>query len=154
MRYIWQQYLLSVSLIQMIQRIARVFVLGVGAVAVSGCLLMAGQQQSSDFQEGAGNLSVAFVSAEGSQRRTIATEAPAPGELNVIVLMSVDRGDLRLDLLEPDGSVAFSIEGSPEGQRSRSGTVSTDDQGRLHYRVVARNARNGSFQILYQRLSS
>lgn len=145
-------HLLNITPVRFIQRMAFVFVLWVSAVAVSGCLLVAGQQQSSDIQADAGNVSAAFVSAEGTQRRTIATDIP--GELNVIVLTSVDRGDLRLDFLEPDGSVAFSIEGSPEGQRSRSGNVSTDEQGRLHYRVVARNARNGSFQILYQRLSS
>ncbi|MEM8532179.1 MAG: hypothetical protein AAGF95_15145 [Chloroflexota bacterium] len=143
---------LCMTLVRLIQRMARVFVLLAGAVAVSSCLLVAGQQQSSDIQADAGNVSSAFVSAEGTQRRTIATDTP--GELNVMVLTSVDRGDLRIEFLEPDGSVAFSIEGSPEGQRSQSGNVSTDEQGRLHYRVVARNARNGNFRILYQRLSS
>jgi hypothetical protein len=43
------------------------------------------------------------------------------------------------------------VQSRPDEQITRRGDVLTDEQGRLHYRVIARGARNGAYQLLYQR---
>src|SRR5262245_17193391 len=53
------------------------------ALLLSGCLLMSGEQTSSDTQPAGGNFNTTFVSAEGGAERPIQTCA-APATLNVI----------------------------------------------------------------------
>ena len=78
------------------------------AVLLSGCLLMSGEQTSVDAQPAGGNFSTTFVSAEGGADRTIQTGA-GPATLNVIAALRVQQGELRLEMLSPDGAVALSI---------------------------------------------
>ncbi len=116
---------------------------------LSGCMIASGEQTSSDTPENGGNLSTTFVSAEGSEERTLSTGAP--GELNVITIVTVSQGSLQIELLDPQGSVIYAVQGRPQEQVTKSGNVPTDAEGRLRYRVSATGARNGGFQILYQR---
>lgn len=127
----------------------RLLALCVLALALSGCMLVSGERVSADTQAAGGNISASFVSAEGTETRTLATGTP--GQLEVIAIVSVDRGELRLDILDPNGSVVFSVQGRPQEQVTRSGSVPTDAEGNLYYRVVTQGARNGNYQILYQR---
>ena len=53
-------------------------------------------------------------------------------------------------MLDPKDSVVLAIDAQPDESVTKSGNVPTDDQGNLRYRVVARGARNGSFQLLYE----
>lgn len=121
-------------------------------ILLSGCMLISGERTAQDAQSAGGNVTTTFVSAEGSEQRSFAIGGPAR-EVQVIGIVAVDSGDLTVELLAPDGSVAFAIGSRPGEPVTRSGNVSLDDQGRLSYRVRATGARNGSFQLLYQELS-
>jgi hypothetical protein len=112
-------------------------------------MLVSGQETSEDTQEAGGNVSTVFVSAEGAEERSLSVGSAAT--LNVIASVTVDQGDLRLEVLNPDGSVACSAISQPRQNIVCTSSVATDEQGRLRYRVAAREARNGSFQLLYQR---
>lgn len=119
------------------------------ALSLSGCIVISGAQNSTDARPAGGNTSMTFVSAEGSEVYTLETGA-SKAAMNVIVLMTVQEGDLRLEVLDEQGSVVMAVSSRPGQPVTRSGTISTDERGDLRYRVVARGARNGSFQVLYQ----
>lgn len=116
---------------------------------LSGCLLVSGERSSVDNQEFSGNLSSDFVSAEGSTVRDLRV-AESPVDVQVIVIVAVESGDLQIDVLDAEGSVVFSVAGEPAQQVTRSSVVRADERGNIRYRVVAQGARNGSYQILYQ----
>jgi hypothetical protein len=118
---------------------------------LAGCLLLSGAQQSADRAEDAGNVSVQFVSAEGTEVREV-TVADAATNLLVTVFARSEQGQLRIEILDPQGSATLVIEGTPEEQVARA-TVATDDNGVLRYRIKATGARRGGFQILYQPVS-
>jgi len=120
------------------------------ALLLSGCLLTSGERPSTDALPDGGNVSSTFVGADGSGERTVETGANG-ATMNAIVIVQAERGELRLELLNPDGNVAFSVQARPDEQVTRRGDVLTDDQGRLRYRVIAQGARNGGYQVLYQR---
>jgi hypothetical protein len=119
------------------------------SLILSGCLLVSGEQTSADAQPTGGNFSTTFVSAEGGQERTIATGA-GPATLNVITTLRVQQGELRVEMLAPSGAVALSVQGRPDEPVTKLGNVPTDNEGNLRYRIIARGARNGSIEVLYQ----
>jgi hypothetical protein len=119
------------------------------SVLLSGCLLISGEQSTTDTQPTGGNFNTTFVSAEGGQEQTFQTGA-GPATLNVIASVRVQQGELRLELLDSNGAVVISVQGRPDEQITKIGKVPTDSEGNLHYRVIARGARNGGFQVLYQ----
>jgi hypothetical protein len=119
------------------------------ALLLSGCLMVSGEQTSADAQPTGGNFSTTFVSAEGGAERSIQTGA-GPATLDVIAAVRVQQGELRLEMLGPDGAVALSIQGRPDEQITKIAKVPTDQEGNLHYRIIARGARNGSIEVLYQ----
>jgi hypothetical protein len=119
------------------------------APLLSGCLLVSGEQTTIDHLAGAGNVSTTFVSAEGGEQRTAQVSDHA-AELQAIAIISLDTGDLQIDVLQPDGSVAFAIAGRPDAQVTRSSPVRSDASGVVRYRVSARGARNGAYQIFFQ----
>ena len=120
------------------------------SVLASSCLLTSGERPSVDVLPDGGNVSTTFVGADGNGERTVETGANGV-TMNAIVIVQAERGELRLELLNPDGNVAFSVQARPDEQVTRRGDVSTDEQGRLRYRVIAQGARNGGYQVLYQR---
>jgi hypothetical protein len=117
---------------------------------LSGCLLVSGERSSVDHQELSGNLSSDFVSAEGATLRDLRVAEGTVG-VQVIVIVAVESGDLRIDVLDAEGAVVFSVAGEPAQQVTRSSIVRADERGNIRYRVAAQGARNGSYQILYQR---
>lgn len=117
--------------------------------ALAGCALMSGEETTIDLQGGTGNLSTAFVGAEGSEERTVQV-SDGPAELQVIAILSVASGDLQIDLVQPDGALAFAVAARPDAQVTRSGLVRTDEAGQIRYRVSARGARDGAFQLFFQ----
>lgn len=119
------------------------------APLLAGCLLVSGEQTTIDLQAGTGNLSTTFVSAEGSEERTVQV-SDGPTELQAIAIIAVESGDLQIDLLQPDGSVAFAVASRPDAQVTRSSRVRSDEQGLVRYRVSARGARNGAYQLFFQ----
>ena len=125
------------------------FVLGC-ALLLGGCMLMSGGRSSADTLPDGGNVSASFVGADGRDDQAVATGAPGAA-FNTIVIVQAERGELQVELLNADGSVAFAVKGRPDEAVTRSGSVTTDAQGQLHYRVTATGARNGSYQLLYQR---
>ncbi len=125
------------------------FVFGL-ALLLSSCLLTSGERPSVDALPDGGNVSTTFVGADGNGERTVETSASS-ATMNAIVIVQAERGELRLELLNPDGNVAFSVQARPDEQVTRRGDVLTDEQGRLRYRVIAQGARNGGYQVLYQR---
>jgi hypothetical protein len=116
---------------------------------LSGCLLISGERTTIDLLDGTGNVSTLFVSAEGSEERAVQVGTGAD-ELQVIAIIGIESGDLQIDLLQPDGSVAFAVAGRPDAQITRSSLVRSDDTGQVRYRVLARGARNGEYQIFFQ----
>ncbi len=113
-------------------------------------MLISGEASVADTQGNGGNISTSFVSAEGQEERTFSV-ADGPVTVQVIAIVAVESGDLQLDILQPDGALVFSIAGRPDNQITRSGQVQADEQGQVRYRVVARGARNGSYQLFFQR---
>ncbi len=121
------------------------------AMLLSGCLLMSGEQTSFTRQEGISHLRTAFVSAEGETVRTIQV-AEGPAAVQVVVIATLASGDLQLDLLHPDNTVAFTVIVPSNTQVTRTARVQASDQGYIRYRVAAREARDGSYQLLMQKL--
>ncbi len=109
---------------------------------------MSGAQQSADRAEDAGNVTVQFVSAEGTEARQVQA-ANAATRLDVTVFAHAERGRLRIEVLDPQSSVQFAVEGTPDEQVGRA-IVPTDAKGMLHYRIRATGAQRGGFQLLYQ----
>ena len=128
---------------------ARFVLLAALALSLSGCMFMSGGQVSSDVLPDGGNISAAFVGADGRQEQTLDTGA-AGATLSAIVIVQAERGELQVELINDDGSTALVVKGRPSESVSRSGSVRTDAQGRLRYRVTAAGARNGGYQVLYQ----
>jgi hypothetical protein len=120
------------------------------ALLLSGCMLMSGERTSADTLLDGGNVSASFVGADGQQEQAVETGA-VRAAFNTIVIVEAERGELQVELLNSDGSVAFAVKGRPDEAVTRSGSVTTDDNGRLRYRITATGARNGSYQLLYQR---
>jgi hypothetical protein len=126
----------------------------IGAATIlflQACMLVSGERTSIDVRPDAGNVTHTFLGAEGSEVYTISL---GDGEalLRVIAILELQQGEIRLELLNAGGSVAFAVQGRPGDQVSRSGMVRLDENGVLRYRVTARGARDGSYQILYQRV--
>lgn len=121
------------------------------AVLLSGCLLISGEQTRFTRQEGIGDLRTSFVSAEGETVRTIQV-AEGPAAVQVMVIATIASGDLQLDLLQPDNTVAFTVVVPANAQVTRTARVQASDQGYIRYRVAAREARDGSYQLLVQEL--
>jgi len=117
--------------------------------ALAGCMLMSGEQTTIDLQSGVGNLSTSFVGAEGDEERAVRV-SEGPVELQVIAILSVTSGDLSVEVLQPDGALAFAVDGRPDAEVTRSGRVRADDTGQIRYRVSARGVRDGSFQLFFQ----
>ena len=131
-----------------LRRLGLCLLLAACAPLFTGCLLIAGGQQSSDRAEDAGNVSVRFVSAEGTEIRQVDTGIVS-AQLRVTVFAQVERGQLRIEVLDPQGSAALVVEGTPDEQVART-TVVTDAQGNLRFRIRATGAQRGGFQLLYQ----
>lgn len=131
------------------QCIARTIGLGLIMLSLTACLLISGEATSTDIQDGAGNLLSSFVGAEGQTERILELGL-AESEVQVIAILSVESGDLELALMQPDGSVAFTIAARPDTEITRSGLVRTNDQGQLRYQINARGARNGQIQLFFQ----
>ena len=112
-------------------------------------MLTSGERASQDTGPQAGNRSAVFVSAEGDELRSLDIGAPG-AELRVIVILEAEQGELRLDVLDGDGAVALSAQSRPDDQVTRSGIIAAGADGLLRYRVSARGARNGGYQLLYQ----
>ncbi len=116
---------------------------------LSGCLLLSGEETTIDLLDQSGNLSTTFVSGEGSEERLLRV-SDGSTTVQVIVMVSVESGDLQIELLQPDGAVVFVVAAQPDSQLTRSSWVRSDGQGQIRYRVSARGARNGSYQIFVQ----
>ncbi|MBX0326507.1 hypothetical protein K2Z83_02210 [Oscillochloris sp. ZM17-4] len=119
------------------------------APLLSGCLLISGERTTIDLLAGSGNVSTTFVSAEGGEERAVQV-SDGPADLQAIAIIAIESGDLQIDLLQPDGAVAFAIAGRPDSQVTRSSRVRSDDAGMVRYRVTARGARSGEYQIFFQ----
>lgn len=130
----------------------RVVALALCSLFLAGCLLTSGERTSADTQPTAGNVSASFVSAEGQSERSI--DLGEQARLTVIAVVSVAQGELRIEVLDTNGSIALSVAGRPNEQVTKSGSVQTNPDGQLRYRIVARGARDGSYQLLYQRADS
>lgn len=115
---------------------------------LSGCLLVSGQTQTGDSTDDGGNVYVDFVSAEGTETRTVQTNFVARS-LEVLVSARTEQGQLRVEILDANDSVALVLDAQPSEQW-RQGIVTTDDAGSFRYRIRASGAQRGAFQILYQ----
>ncbi len=116
--------------------------------SLTGCLLISGGQQSTDRVIDAGNVTVQFVSAEGTETRQVQA-ADGASDLDVTVYARTERGQLRIEVLDPQNSVRLVVEGTPEEKVART-TVPTDAEGMLRFRIIATGAQRGGFQLLYQ----
>src|SRR5947209_20092022 len=83
--------------------VERVLYLGALLPLLSGCLLMSGPRESSDRATDGGNVKVDFVSAEGTETRSVQA-ANGPAKLALIVSAQAERGQLRIEVLNPQGT--------------------------------------------------
>ncbi|WP_322510564.1 hypothetical protein [Chloroflexus sp.] len=116
------------------------------ALLLAGCLLISGEQTTVSLQGSAANILTTFVSAEGSDEYRVPA-LPANTEAQAIVIVAVESGDVQIDLIQPDGSVSFVLASRPGAQVTRSGSIRSDAEGQIRYRITARGARNGEIQI-------
>jgi hypothetical protein len=116
---------------------------------LSGCMLMAGRDVASEGEAGRGLLRTSFVSAEGEQRRAL--DVGGPGTVRLQLDVRVAQGELRLEVFDPEGRVALAVNGRSGGAVAGASSIRTDERGRVSYRVLARNARDGAYQLSYQR---
>jgi hypothetical protein len=123
--------------------------LGVFCLALSSCLLVSGERTTIDLQGASGNVTTNFVSAEGEEIRSLSV-AEAAVDVQVIAIVSVETGDVQIEVYQADGSVAFNVASRPDSQVTRSAVVRANAAGEVRYRVLARNARNGSYQLFFQ----
>jgi hypothetical protein len=133
----------------MVRRSIYVILALLSLLSLSGCLLTSGGETVSDLRPDGGNISVQFVSADGEELRTLPT-SNASSEVSVTVFVSAETGELRIDILNPDGAVAFSTQSRPGQGITRTGRAQTNANGELQYRIVARNARKGNYEVFYQ----
>lgn len=91
---------------------------------------------------------MSFVSAEGTETQAVATNFPSQ-QLEVTVFTQNRNGQIRIEVLDPQGSVVLSIE-STAREGVAQALVQTDSQGTFRYRVRATGAQRGSFTILYE----
>lgn len=117
-------------------------------LSLTGCFLISGATQSADNTAEGGNVYVSFVSAEGVDTRTVKTNFPSQ-PVDVTVLARNEKGQMRIEIMDSQGSVAFSVEGTSQ-ENGRRGNVQTNAAGEFTYRVRATGAQRGAFQILYQ----
>lgn len=115
---------------------------------LSGCLLVSGQTLTGDSTADGGNVYVDFVSAEGTDTHEVQTNF-VERQLEVLVSARTERGQLRVEILDANDSVALVLDAQPSEQW-RQGIVTTDGEGNFRYRVRATGAQRGTFQILYQ----
>jgi len=118
------------------------------ALSLSGCLLVAGEQASTDVTGDGGNVYATFVSADGVETRSVPTEF-LNQPLRVNVSARTAQGQLGIEVLNPDDSVAFVVDAQAEDQLN-GGTVTTNAAGEFRYRVRASGAQDGEYQILFQ----
>lgn len=132
----------------------RVALIGVlASLFISACMLVSGDRLSADVRPDAGNVTRTFLGAEGSEEHALPIGVGA-ATLQTIVILELQQGEMRLEVLNPGGSVAFAVQSRPGDQVSRAGTVRLDETGTLRYRVIARGARDGGYQILYQQVQN
>ncbi len=117
------------------------------------CMLVSGDRLSVDLRPDSGNITRTFLGAEGTDEYAIPIGSGAT-TLQTIVILEVQQGELRLEMLNAGGSVAFAVQSRPGDQVSRAGAVRLDETGTLRYRVITRGARDGGYQILYQRVQN
>jgi len=118
------------------------------ALSLSGCLLVAGEQASNDNTADGGNVHVTLVSADGSEVRSVPTDF-RDQPLRVFVSGRSEQGQLRIEVLNPDDSVVFTVDAQPSEQFN-DGPITTNAVGEFRYRIRATGAQNAEFQILYQ----
>ncbi len=130
----------------------RVTLIGLLAMLLlPACMLVSGDRLSADVRPDSGNVTRTFLGAEGTEEYAIPVGDGA-AMLRTIVILELQQGEMRLDMLNAGGSVAFTVQSRPGDQVSRTGAVRLDETGTLRYRIVTRGARDGRYQILYQRV--
>jgi hypothetical protein len=127
-----------------------------GAALLSGCavsngfLLASGWQVSTDLGTDAGNTRASFLGAEGEQLVTLPLSSGFTN-YEIIAIIAVESGELQLEVYDGSGVPGITLQGRPSQQITRSAMLNTNERGELRYRIQARSARNGGFQILYRR---
>lgn len=112
-------------------------------------MLISGEETTVDLREDGGNLLTTFVGAEGREIRQLDVGTPG-ADVQVIVIVSIESGDLEVAVAEAGGAVSFAVAARPDTQVTRSGTVRANERGQVTYTVTARSARHGSYQIFVQ----
>jgi hypothetical protein len=115
---------------------------------LTGCFLASGLTETSDRTSDGGNVYVSLVSAEGTETRELQTNFVSH-PLDVTVFARTERGQLRIEILDPQDSVVIALDAQPAEQYRRA-IVPTDEEGILRYRIRAVGAQRSVFQILYQ----
>ena len=131
----------------------RLTLIGALALLLPACMLVSGDRLSADVRPASGNVTRTFLGAEGSEEQAVSIGGGA-ATLQTIVILELQQGEMRLEMLNAGGSVAFAVQSRPGDQVSRAGAVRLDETGTLRYRVITRGARDGGYQILYQRVQN
>ncbi|MGC8873069.1 MAG: hypothetical protein ACP5SI_01305 [Chloroflexia bacterium] len=120
-------------------------------VGTAGCYLASGERTALVPADpfGRGEVSGRFVSADGDTAREIPV-GPASVLVAVELSVEVERGELTLELLSPEGNPVVAATARYGRHGRANGVVLTDEAGRLHYRLLAREAGNGAYSIRYR----
>ncbi len=126
-------------------------VLFLSCFLLTGCYLVSGQdvQVTPIGTEGEGAYTFQFVSSDGGTQRDLDIGLP---NVPVLVEASVkaEVGELSLEFLGKDLVTLMRVTASYGLPGQGTVILNTDEEGRIRYRLISTETRNGSYTIRYQ----
>ena len=118
---------------------------------VAGCYLVSGERAETRVLEGdlPGSHTVRFVSADGQRYQKIAV-GPPNAPLVVELSAATEQGQLTVGVLDRGGDPVFATTASMGLAEVVSGTVRTDEEGRLSLLIEAIEAHSGSYTVRFR----
>jgi hypothetical protein len=135
----------------MLRRWFRYAILVCLLLPLAGCYLVSGERErlATPVRDGVGEIAVQFVSADGRTQSEYVIGPPvSPVILDATV--SAERGDLTLEFLDSNLATVLVVSGRYGLSGKDSIMVQTDGGGRIKFRVIANEVRNGAYTIRYR----
>jgi hypothetical protein len=124
------------------------------AILILAMLACGGSGTYKTTQRSSGNVGHIEVSAESADGTTThdaeIDEEYDEEPVDLSATVEVQAGTCRVEFLDDFGSVVFALDASPGQPASGSGSVTTDDEGNISYRVTAENAQGVRIIIDYE----
>jgi len=119
---------------------------------LTGCYLVSGERTETvplEEPDGAGELTVRFVSADGETENSLATGYPLT-DMVVDVVVVAEEGELTLEIISARRTPPLAVSGRYGMAGQGVANVQTDGAGEIKYRITASEVRNGNYVIRYR----